>query len=82
MKGSTYQVIKTCNANVDIFLDDFYHMSTTDMFHSTYYQKIYFEDFLSTSANNAKQSSNKSRFYETFFVFIRLSRKHTRRAPR
>ena len=30
---------------------------------STYYQKTYFEDCLSTSANNAKQSSKEYRFY-------------------
>ena len=37
------------------FLDDFYHMCTTAIFYSTYYQRAYFEDCLSTSANNAKQ---------------------------
>ena len=45
------------------FLDDFYHMCTTDIVYSTYYQKTCFEDCPSTSINNARQSSNKSRFY-------------------
>ena len=36
------------------FLDNLYHICTTAIFYSTYYQRTYFEDRLLTSANNAK----------------------------
>ena len=44
------------------FLNDFYDMCTTTVFYSPYYQQTYLEDWFSTSENNAKQSSNESRF--------------------
>ena len=52
-------------------------MCTTAISHSTYYQKTFLGDCLSTSANNAKQSSKESCFYTEKFIY-----KHTGKAPK